>query len=174
MKSRFLFLIVPLLMAGCAGQRVEHPIARELRDTGVKHGVYRIEDRDEQMRAAVAQARKTVPEFIAALQHPAKGQYDFEVKKPFVKNGEVEHIWLSGVVYDGRRFHGMVDNHPSKIRGLKFGDRVSVNPDEITDWVFVDHGRLRGGYTIRCLCRDLSPEQRKEFENETKVHIATR
>jgi len=174
MNAKHFLPIVPLLMAGCAAQRVEHPIAREIRDTDVSHGVYRIEDRDERMREAVAQARKTVPEFIAALTHPAKGQYDFEVKKPFVKNGDVEHIWLSGVVYDGRRFHGLVDNHPSKITGLNFGDRVSVNPDEITDWAFVDHGKLRGGYTIRCLCRELSPKQRKEFENETKVHIATR
>jgi len=174
MKAKLLFLTVPLLMAGCAAQRVEHPIAREIRRTGVKHEIFRIEDKDAQMRQAVSEARKTVPVFIAALKHPAKGQHDFEVKKPFAKNGEVEHIWLSDVEYSGHRFHGLVDNHPSKIKGLKFGDRVSVNPDEISDWVFVDHGRMVGGYTIRCLCRNLTPEQRKEFENETKVHIAAR
>jgi len=172
MKPTPLLLAVPLLMAGCAGQRVEHPIAKDIRRTGVKHEVFRIEDRDEHMRQAVAQARKTLPVFIAALQHPTRGQHDFEVKKPFVKNGDVEHIWLSDVEYSGHRFHGIVDNHPWKIKGLKFGEHVSVNPNEISDWVFVDHGKLKGGYTIRCLARNLSPEKRKEFENETKVKIA--
>ncbi len=36
------------------------------------------------MHQAVTQARKTVGEFLAALKHPAPGQQDFEVKKPFI------------------------------------------------------------------------------------------
>ena len=44
------------------------------------------------MHQAVTQARKTVGEFIAALKHPAPGQQDFEIKKPFIQNGQVEHI----------------------------------------------------------------------------------
>ena len=44
------------------------------------------------MHQAVIQARKTVGEFIAALKHPAPGQQDFEVKKPFIQNGQVEEM----------------------------------------------------------------------------------
>jgi len=173
MKTNPLLLVGPLLIAGCAGQRVEHPLAREIRRTGVQPEVFRIEDKDAQMHRAVKEARKTVGVFIAALKNPAKGQHDFEVKKPFAKDGEVEHLWLSDVEFSGNRFHGRVDNHPRKIKGLKFGDRVSVNPDEISDWAFVDNGKLVGGYTIRVLSQNLSPERRKEFENETKVRIDT-
>jgi uncharacterized protein YegJ (DUF2314 family) len=173
MKITPLLLIGPLLIAGCAGQRVEHPLAREIRRTGVQPEFFRIEDKDAEMHRAVKEARKTVGAFIAALKSPAKGQHDFEVKKPFVKDGEVEHLWLSEVKFSGNRFHGLVDNHPRKIKGLKFGDRVSVNPDEISDWAFVDHGKLVGGYTIRALSLSLSPERRKSFENETKVRIDT-
>ena len=126
------------------------------------------------MHRAVLAARRNVAVFIAALKNPAKGQHDFEVKKPFVKDGEVEHIWLSQVQFRGNRFHGVVDNHPKKIKGLKFGDRVSVNPNEISDWAFVDNGKLIGGYTIRVLSENLSPQQRKNFENETQVRIDTR
>jgi uncharacterized protein YegJ (DUF2314 family) len=171
MKTNPLLLLAPLLVAGCAGQRVEHPLAREIRRTGVQPEVFRIEHKDEQMRKAVREARRTVGIFIAALKNPAKGQHDFEVKKPCLKDGEVEHLWLSNVEFSGNRFHGIVDNHPKAIKGLKFGDRVSVNPSEISDWAFVDNGKLVGGYTIRVLSQNLSPKRRKEFENETKIRI---
>ena len=173
MKTNPLLLMVPLLFAGCATQKVEHPLPHKMRNSGVRPEIFRIEDKDAQMHRAVLAARRNVGVFIAALKNPAKGQHDFEVKKPFVKDGEVEHIWLSQVQFSGNRFHGLVDNHPKKIKGLKFGDRVSVNPNEISDWAFVDNGKLVGGYTIRVLARNLAPEQRKNFENETQVRIDT-
>ena len=53
------------------------------------------------------------------------------------------------------------------------GDRVSVNPNEITDWAFVENGRLVGGYTIRVLYSELSPERRKALEAEARFRIET-
>jgi hypothetical protein len=38
----------------------------------------------------------------------------------------------------------------------------------------VDNGKLVGGYTIRVLSENLSPEQRKNFANEIQVRIDTR
>jgi uncharacterized protein YegJ (DUF2314 family) len=52
------------------------------------------------------------------------------------------------------------------------GDRVSVNPNEISDWAFVENGRLVGGYTIRVLYTELSPEGRQALEKEARFHIA--
>ena len=69
------------------------------------------------MHRAVIQARKTVGKFILALNHPAPGQQDFEVKKPFIQGDQVEHIWLSDVRFVGNRFQGRLDNQPRKIRG---------------------------------------------------------
>jgi uncharacterized protein YegJ (DUF2314 family) len=56
---------------------------------------------------------------------------------------------LSDVEFAGGRFKGKVDNAPMKIHGLKIGQVVSANPDEISDWAYVDNGKLVGGYTIR-------------------------
>jgi uncharacterized protein YegJ (DUF2314 family) len=100
------------------------------------------------MHHAVTEARKTVGEFIAPLKHPGPGQQDFEVKKPFIQKGQLEHIWLSDVQFVGNRFQGRVDNQPRKIRGLKLGQLVSVKPNEISDCLYVDHGKLVGGYTV--------------------------
>ena len=118
------------------------------------------------MHQAVLQARKTVGEFIAALKHPAAGQQDFEVKKPFIQNGQVEHIWLSDVQFVGNRLQGRVDNQSRKIQGLKLGQLVSVKPNEISDWLYVDNGKLVGGYTVRVHYNELSPTEKQEFDRE--------
>jgi uncharacterized protein YegJ (DUF2314 family) len=170
-----LFFIVPLLAAGgCATHRMDNPVARE----SIRHGrdpeCFRIKDKDVAMHNAVRMARKSAPEFIAALQHPSPTQHDFEVKKRFEQGAEKEHIWLSEVTYSGNLFHGRVDNHPVKIKGLKLGARVSVKPDEISDWAYVDKGNLVGGYTIRVLYRELSPERKNELEKESRFHITDR
>jgi uncharacterized protein YegJ (DUF2314 family) len=57
---------------------------------------------------------------------------------------------------------------------VKAGDLVSVNPDEITDWVFVDNGKLAGGYTIRAHYNELSPEQKKQFDQLADFRIEKR
>src|SRR5258708_29209764 len=85
------------------------------------------------MHRAVLQARKTVGAFITALRHPAPDQKDFEIKKPFIQNGQIEHIWLSDVQLVGNRLQARVDNQPRKIQGLKLGQVVSVDPKEISD-----------------------------------------
>jgi uncharacterized protein YegJ (DUF2314 family) len=123
------------------------------------------------MHGAVIQARKTVGQFIAALQHPAPGQTDFEIKKPFIQNGQIEHIWLSDVQVTGHRLQARVDNQPRKIQGLKLGQVVSVDPKEISDWLYIDHGKLVGGYTVRVQYSELSKKEKQEFDRAADFKI---
>ena len=132
---------------------------------------YEVPNEHAAMQKAVAKARKTVGEFVNALQHPTPGETDFEVKKPFVQKGDVEHIWLSEVTFVGGHFQGKVDNEPAKILGLKPGQVVSVNPDEISDWVYIKNGKLVGGYTIRAHYNELTPEQKQEFDRSADFRM---
>jgi len=160
------------LLAGTARPaKADHALAREDIQPGAEPQVFDIGQHHSAMKRAVHQARRTVGVFIQALQHPGAGQHDFEVKKPFRQGDTVEHLWLSQVSFKGNRFHGYVDNRPRKIKGVKMGDRVSVNPNEISDWAFVENGRLVGGYTIRVLYSTLSPEGRKQLEQEARFRI---
>jgi uncharacterized protein YegJ (DUF2314 family) len=43
------------------------------------------------------------------------------------------------------------------------GDRVHVTPKELSDWMYIEDGVLKGGYTIRVLHYQSSPEEQKEF-----------
>ncbi len=64
-----------------------------------------------------------------------------------------------------------MDNRPQFITDLKIGARVSVNPDEVTDWSYVEDGRLVGGYTIRVLYSELTPAEKEDFEKRADFHI---
>src|SRR5260221_4960173 len=99
------------------------------------------------MHRAVTEARKTVGEFIAVLKHPAPGQQDFEIKKAFVQNDQVEHIWLSDTQLVGNRFQVRIDNDPRKIQRLKLVHLSSINRNQISDALYVDDGKLVVGYT---------------------------
>ena len=153
--------------------RAFHAMGREDLEPGAEPKLFDISQHNNAMKRAVHQARRTVGVFIQAVRHPAAGQHDFQVKKPFRQGDVVEHLWLSDVSFRGNRFHGLVDNVPRKIKGLKMGDLVSVNPNEITDWAFVENGRLVGGYSIRVLYAELSPKGRKVLEDEARFRIET-
>jgi uncharacterized protein YegJ (DUF2314 family) len=153
--------------------RADHALGREDLQPGTEPQVFNVAQNDHAMKQAVHQARRTVGVFIQGLVHPVAGQSDFEIKKPFIQGDEVEHLWLSKVTFSGNRFHGYVDNVPRKIKGLKMGDHVSVNPDEISDWAYIENGRLIGGYTIRVLYYQLSPEGKAALEKEARFRIDT-
>jgi uncharacterized protein YegJ (DUF2314 family) len=123
------------------------------------------------MHLAVKEARKTVGKFISALEHPSPGQEDFEIKKPFVQGSQVEHIWLSDVRFVDNVFQGRIDNQPRKITGLKLGEIVSVKANEISDWLYIDNGKLVGGYTVRVHYDELTPQQKQEFDRRADFRI---
>jgi uncharacterized protein YegJ (DUF2314 family) len=123
------------------------------------------------MDRAVQEAQKTVKKFIAALRSPKANQSRFAVKKRFIQGDKVEHLWLKEVTFDGQLFHGKVDNQPVDIKGVRLGNVVSVSLDELSDWMFVQDGRLVGGYTIHAMCQNMSPAEKKQFENDADCQI---
>ena len=151
---------------------VPHAIGRGVMRRPGEANMYTVNDDDQQLEHAVRRSRRTVGQFITALRNPPPNSRDFQVKKLFVtKDGTAEHLWLADVKFTGNRFVGVVDNRPGKITGLKVGDKASVNPDEITDWSYVENGKLVGGYTIRVLYAELSNEEKQQFEKQADFRI---
>ena len=170
-------LLLPILAlsAGCATHDEDspstHPLGRHSTKMDGEPNMYDVAEKDREMEHATRRARQTVGQFIAAVQQPTNGQHDFQVKKLFVKDGKGEHIWLANVKFVGNRFVGVVDNKPVIIPGLKLGAKASVNPDEISDWSYVENGRLVGGYTVRVLYSELTPQERMDFEKQAGFHV---
>lgn len=152
-------LCAALALAGCDSKKPEGEIVRREGQPDYFH----VPDEDAEMEKAVRTARESVGRFIAALKAPNAGQTGFSVKKPFKDGDKVEHIWLSDASFDGTNFRGRVDNDPVDVKNVKMGETATVAKDELSDWFYIDDGKLVGGYTIRVLYARMPPEEKKEF-----------
>jgi uncharacterized protein YegJ (DUF2314 family) len=128
-------------------------------------------DNDKQMDRAVENAQRTLGFFMAAVRAKKPGDEEFEIKKAFVDGDKVEHVWIRGVTFDGKNFHGKVDNRPVDVKNVQEGQRVTVAPQDVDDWMFLKDGKLIGAYTTRVLYARLTPAQKAEFDKNSGYKI---
>jgi uncharacterized protein YegJ (DUF2314 family) len=146
--------VVAVLIVAWTGCGEKHPV-----DT-----VTQVRADDPRMNPGIDKSRSTVNTFIAASKSPKAGQSGFSVKVPFKDGANTEHIWLAPVAFDGTNFQGTVNNEPETITNVKMGQKVSIVPAKISDWMFIENGKLIGGQTLRVLRDTLTPAERADFD----------
>ena len=132
--------------AGCTSRDTSDPVVDVKAD-------------DPVMNAAIDKARATVDKFITALNDP-KPQQNFSVKMAVEDENGVEHMWLAPVEIKGTKFVGTLNNEPGIVRSVEYGDTLTVDKTEISDWMIVQDQTISGGYTMRVLI-DQMPEEEK-------------
>ncbi len=139
-----------LLLSGC--------------DDGGSASVYDISTGDPSMNAAIAEARRTAPEFVDRLPELQGTGATVSVKIPVSEDGKVEHIWLANLRYENGQIKGTLANEPVDLPSWSYGDAVSVPLDQISDWMAIQHGELFGGYTLFAIRDGLAGPERRRFE----------
>jgi uncharacterized protein YegJ (DUF2314 family) len=157
--TSYALLILCLLDSSCARYSERNVVQRE-----GKADVVQVENSDREMSAAISQAQQTSDDFIKALKSPKSNQSGFSVKYPFADGPTVEHMWVVDLNYDGQAFAGVLNNYPNDLRNFSFGQKVTIPQAGISDWMYVEDGRLIGGFTMRVLFKDYSPEKLRELE----------
>lgn len=114
---------------------------------------------DPLMLEAVAKARETWPAFVEALD-AGLGE-NFAVKAPVTAGGNTEFIWISVTGTEGGRIYGVLANQPADLAHLKQGSKVSVQVDQLNDWVYISpEGKTVGGHTIEALNKALARKRK--------------
>jgi len=127
---------------------------------------------DQAMNAAILKARSTLSTFKDNLVKPPAKVTDFSVKVAFSYGPEkFEHIWLSNPEFKDGQFYGNIGNEPVDLKNYKLGQRVSASESAISDWMFLDNGLLRGGYTLRVLLDKLPPSERAAQLNSMRFRV---
>jgi len=134
-------------------------------------GYMQVADNDKAMERAVEHAQRSLGFFMAALRANKPGDTTFEIKKGFVDGDKCEHLWINKVTYDGKNFHGRINNRPLEVNNVRIGQRVTVAPREVSDWMFLKNGKLMGAYTTRVLYARLSPEDKAQFDKEAEFKV---
>ena len=118
---------------------------------------------DTEPDSAIAEARGSLDTFITKITTPHPNQTFVAVKVRFTPPGESpQDIWVDEVTYTNGVFWGNMGDDIPSLR-LEAGEKVTINEEDIVDWMIVEDGKLVGGYTIRLAVQRMSPEERERF-----------
>lgn len=133
--------------------------------------IYGVQSDDAEMNMAMETAKKTLDSFDYALKNNGNPLAFFSLKKRFVENENVEHIWVGSIYFENGKYFGFIDNLPEIVKGFKVGDSVEVSKEDISDWMYVEDSKLHGGYTIRLLRNRMTETERENFDKESGLII---
>lgn len=105
---------------------------------------------DPRLLAAVREARRRWPEFVAAFEQREAGQI-FSVKVPVREGKHTEYMWLSVSALENGMIYGRLDNEPVTMKRLRSGARLRVPVRDLNDWLYTRGETLAGGFTIEVL-----------------------
>jgi uncharacterized protein YegJ (DUF2314 family) len=115
---------------------------------------------DTEMNQAMAQARASLTDFRQAVRNPGSSKSKFSMKVKVADGEAIEYIWVAEPALVGQGFRGRVANEPIEVRTVSVGQSVEFQPEQVSDWMYLEDGVLRGGFTIRVLLDRVSPEER--------------
>ncbi len=146
---RTLFKIVPILL--CIGQPISL-LATEDSDTLVESSYDK-----EALKKATARARSEMDYFLQVLKN--KDADSFSVKVAVKDNWLEEHFWLTKVTFRNGNFQGFINNHPTMVKNVEFGQMYKIRKHKILDWMFTRKTYIHGGYTLDPLLETLSKKE---------------
>ena len=118
---------------------------------------------DAELEAAIRQARDSLDTFIEKLGAPHPDRTFVALKVRFYPPDELpQDIWVDEVTYTNGVFRGNVGDDIPGLK-LEMGEKITVDEEDILDWMIVEEGTLIGGYTIRLAVQRMSLEERERF-----------
>lgn len=115
--------------------------------------VIETESDDEQMEAAIAEARRRWPEFVESFQRSGpSNDVPFLVKAPFTADGETEHMWMEVTGLTETEIHGTLANQPHHLTNYHQGQSIKVPSATLSDWICLGRDQKPvGGWTQNVL-----------------------
>lgn len=167
-KAVIAVFVAVLTIIGCKQNAADDKVERE-----GEPDIYQVEKEDASMKAAIEKARATISQFDSALNANNKNFEDFAIKQSFntdVEDGG-EHIWIGDISIRNGDYYGIVNNEPEWTKEVKLGQQVKVDKSRISDWMYLDNGRLKGGYSIVVLRNKMSKKEKKNFDAQSGMII---
>lgn len=116
------------------------------------------------MNAAIAKARDSLTNFWQAYEKRNHGESDFSLKVKILDKEKVEHFWVGDIERKDGKIFGTINNDPDTVQNVKLGDRLAVNEADISDWLYLQNGKMVGNYTLRVLFKQMPKEEVEKYE----------
>ncbi|MFS4473965.1 YegJ family protein [Chryseobacterium sp. T20] len=155
-----IYLLLGLIIISC--QRKDEVVKRDN-----EPDIHILQGEDLEMNTAIENAQKSLYKFKEAIESQNPDYYNFALKERFTTSDSGgEHIWISEVQYSDNKFYGIVDGDPISTTEVKLGDTIEINPQNITDWMYIDKNIVKGAYTTRVLRKRISQDEREKMDKE--------
>jgi uncharacterized protein YegJ (DUF2314 family) len=165
MKQHFLTLFFLIVLVSCNNNQTTK-IERD-----GEPEIYGVTDTDTEMNKAIKTANQTLDKFNEALKSGNPNFEYFALKTRFNTPNGGEHIWVSNIRFNDNKYFGVIDNLPESTTDVNLGDTIQIKEDNISDWMYIDNQKLRGGYTVRVLRNRMTETERKQFDAENGLII---
>jgi uncharacterized protein YegJ (DUF2314 family) len=110
---------------------------------------------DAEMNAAIAEARRTLPQFWQVFEKREHGETDFSLKVAIKDRHGTEHFWTADIERRDGKIFGTIDNDPDTVRSVKLGDRIEIPQADISDWFYMRDGKMVGNRTVKVLFKKM-------------------
>ena len=118
-----------------------------------------IDPNDPMMQKAISDAQDSPSTFWekhASALNPA----DFSLKVRFKGDEKAESIWVSDPRQEGEKASEIVDQSPAFL-SIREGERVTLEPAQIRDWMYTESGMIHGNFTGRIMGKPHGMGQRQ-------------
>lgn len=157
-----------VILAACFLAQLAAPSITQVR---ADETVYNVRSDDPKMIAAVDKARSELPKFIWVVKNPHARRSMVSIKVKFQEGEIVEYMWVDDLKFDGKVFRGFLANVPTSMKSFKQNDKIVAEPANVADWMWVENGKLVGGYTVRVIRSKLSKKDRLKFDKDLGYKI---
>ncbi len=104
-------------------------------------------------------------EIIWESRRVVKGLDMAAVKVQLCDESNEEQMWIGDIYFDGFTIEGYLLNQPHKLSNYNEGDLITVELENIIDWLFSMNGKSYGGFVIQLMRSLMSDEQRVNHDN---------
>ena len=155
-----LFIILVLLFFPSCGR------SNDLTPEQIKETTMFTDKYDPDILLIEDNAQNSLSTFFRNLNRANSGDRNFFVKYPFLADDgsgiRVEQLWLTGIYYENGNYYGTLANSPMNISSLKKDDKVIFSTDSVTDWMYIQDGKIIGGQSIKYLLENIPEEERND------------
>lgn len=123
--------------------------------------VIQIAPDDPRMEAAVEEARRRWPEFVAAFEERTPKQ-NFAVKAPISDGENTEFMWLAVTAIENDVIYGTLNNQPVALSRKYYDQRLTVPLSDLNDWMYTLKDDMHGGFTMKVLMEHYKEQQEEK------------
>ncbi len=129
---------------------------------------------DAGMLEAIRRAQESFPQFVAELEVESRriipAMQECLIKYAFPATSEsgvaVEHMFLGEVRHNGTEIRGVLASEPMYTTGVAEGDEIVVEPNRVSDWLYLIGGKAYGGFTFVHMWNNFSEEERRFYRDQ--------